>query len=320
MRSKIGAIGSDWQRIEDILTGDFFGALDYLPRQPFLRSFFEWVAVLNPDAIQPVLDDVNWDSVEIAFWPLISGVDESAEPDLFIISNRWLIVIEVKLDSGLGNEQPWREYCVGNEIAAERGLAGSTVFFWLVTRQRLNVNKAISSVEDHKRKRLLSKTSHLLWYEVVALVERWISGRGIDELLQPEQHRLLIDVLQVLRRRRAIAFSGFAFTNQSDVYVVNEQLFCPDRFAGFLDRAAVSVNPAIPETHFLTRFEGFKSAAVVNQSTPSRFFVPTPFCGFLTIVPKVKANSRTTTWLDAFTGFLNVCPRCVNTRALDLCD
>ena len=30
LRSKIAALGSKWQDIEDILTGDFFGVLDYL--------------------------------------------------------------------------------------------------------------------------------------------------------------------------------------------------------------------------------------------------------------------------------------------------
>ena len=28
-----------WQDSEDILTSDFFGVLDYLPRQPYLRDF-----------------------------------------------------------------------------------------------------------------------------------------------------------------------------------------------------------------------------------------------------------------------------------------
>lgn len=34
LRSKIYALASEWQEMEDILTGDFFGALDYPPRQP----------------------------------------------------------------------------------------------------------------------------------------------------------------------------------------------------------------------------------------------------------------------------------------------
>lgn len=320
LRSKIGLLGSGWQKIEDILTGDFFGALDYLPRQPFLRSFFEWVAVLNQSAIQPPLDGVDWDFVEIMFWPFLSGVDESAEPDLIIISNRWVVVVEVKLDSGLGIEQPWREYCVGKEIAAERGLMDHSVYYWLVTRQQLNVREAISSVAVHQREDLLSKTSHLLWHEAVALVERWLLGRGLDEGLQAEQHRMLSDVLQVLRRRRAIAFSGFAFTNQDDTDSVCEKLFCPDRFEGFLSCKGLPEIFAVSENQFLTRFGGFRSVTRENQPLQSRFFVTVTFYGFLEASPSVEPNIEATIWLDAFSGFLNCCPKCVATRTLNLCD
>lgn len=57
LRSKIGLLGSDWQDIEDILTGDYFGALDYLPRQPFLRSYFGSVAVAIRAARAPGRSD-----------------------------------------------------------------------------------------------------------------------------------------------------------------------------------------------------------------------------------------------------------------------
>jgi hypothetical protein len=47
LRSKIGALGPDGQDIEDILTGDFFGALDHLPRKPYLRCVQPSVAKLS---------------------------------------------------------------------------------------------------------------------------------------------------------------------------------------------------------------------------------------------------------------------------------
>ncbi len=157
LRSKIGALGSEWQDIEDILTGDFFGTLDYLPRQPFLRSFIEWIADFNPDATQPPGEAVDWEAIEFIFWPMITGRDESAEPDVVIVSNRWVIVVEVKLDSGLGADQPWREYCVGREIAQDRGLSEDSVFYLLVSRHRLNVADTFAAPHVPDRRELLAK-------------------------------------------------------------------------------------------------------------------------------------------------------------------
>ena len=102
IRSKIGALGPGWRDIEDILTGDFFGALDYLPRRPFLAGFLEWVARLNETVKQPPREGVDWDGVEFNFWPMVKGEDEAAEPDVVIVSDHWVLVVEVKLDSALG--------------------------------------------------------------------------------------------------------------------------------------------------------------------------------------------------------------------------
>lgn len=316
--SKIGLLGAGWKDIEDILTGDFFGALDYLPRQPFLRSFFEWVAVLNSDAIHPAAEGVDWDSIEFVFWPMITGADESAEPDLLIISNRWLVAIEVKLDSGLGVEQPWREFCVGREIALERGLPDHSVFYWLVTRQRLKIEETFTSTAEHGRKELLAKSSHLLWHQVVALIERWLKGSGLEAQVRPEHLRLLLDLLHALRRRRTIAFSGFAFTNQEDVDAFDERLFCPDRFAGFLEREARLPIPSAEQSRFLARFDGFRSANATISRVSEKFFVPDVFDGFGDAMPVVRAHAEPILRSDAFSGFLNDCPACIATSTLDV--
>ena len=39
LKSKIFQLSSKWRENEDILTGDFFGVLDYLPRNPYLCKF-----------------------------------------------------------------------------------------------------------------------------------------------------------------------------------------------------------------------------------------------------------------------------------------
>ena len=197
LRSKISALGSDWQDIEDILTGDFFGALDYLPREPYLGSFLSWVMSLNPDASQPSTVAVDWDAVEFIFWPLITGQDESAEPDLVIVADQWVLVIEVKLDSGLGTNQPWREYCVGREIARDRGISDDAVYYLLVSRHRLDVRATFANSEKGQQDQLLPRTSHLLWHQAVAQVERWLKDGPAGETVTLSEKRLLLDLLGV---------------------------------------------------------------------------------------------------------------------------
>ena len=84
LRSKIGALDPKWRKIEDILTGDFFGALDYLPRQPFLREFVEQMAALNPEVAQPPCEGVDWETLESQFWPMIEVENKWVEPDVVL--------------------------------------------------------------------------------------------------------------------------------------------------------------------------------------------------------------------------------------------
>ena len=60
-------------------------------------------ASLNPDVQTPPIDDVDWDSLKLIFWPRIYTDEEKAEPDIVLISNKWILVVEVKLQSGLGD-------------------------------------------------------------------------------------------------------------------------------------------------------------------------------------------------------------------------
>ena len=134
-----------WQDSEDILTGDFFGVLDYLPRQPYLRDFLQSVENRNDGKEGRFeLDGVNWETVEMLFWQRCPGHDDSTEPDVVLVSNRWVIVVEVKLGSGFGETQPWREYEVGQQMASNQGLAHDTVHYVIISRAILNGAKCLA--------------------------------------------------------------------------------------------------------------------------------------------------------------------------------
>jgi hypothetical protein len=79
------------------------------------------------------LDRVDWEDVEMVFWPRCAEQDGLTEPDLVLASNRWVIVVEVKLGSGFGKNQPWREYELGQQIAKNRA-----VYYVIVSRAKLD--------------------------------------------------------------------------------------------------------------------------------------------------------------------------------------
>ena len=310
IRSKIGALGPGWRDIEDILTGDFFGALDYLPRRPFLAGFLEWVARLNETVKQPPREGVDWDGVEFNFWPMVKGEDEAAEPDVVIVSDHWVLVVEVKLDSALGRDQPWREYCVGREIARDRGLPKDSVFYLLLARQRLDVAQTFVSPDHPGRSELIAKTSCLLWHQVVALVERWLKYGVARHATRPEHQRMLVDLLDALRRRRSIAFSGFAFINQESVSSLARSIFCPDRFAGFLRDTENRPVLGAHTSRFLSRFVGFLDSSSV--------FTCSVFPGFLSDSREVSVPADSILAPTAFSGFLTSCPKCKAASTFDV--
>lgn len=294
LRSKISQIGSAWREIEDILTSDYFGTLDYLPRQPFLPAFLRWVADLNPTVEPPAMSDVDWADVEMLFWPMIYGEEENAEPDVVLVSNRWLIVIEVKLDSGLGHRQPWREYTVGKEIAAERNLPLDAVYYMVVARTRLNVNHTFAVNEERERMELEARTSYLRWSQAVSLIESWLRKGTAGHPVSDHVARLLTDLLDAMRRRRTLAFSGFSFAHQDDVTKPPPGLFCPPRFRGFLhETTCTRIEQA--DQIFLSSFTGFGPWVLCEPPSDdgiSRFAI---FRGFLNAAQQCKCGRTWTT-------------------------
>jgi hypothetical protein len=303
--SKIYQIEPHWREVEDILTGDFFGVLDYLPRVPFLREFISRAAELNiMTSDRPELHGVDWDACKMQFWPMINGEDESAEPDVIIISNRWIIVIEVKLRSGLGNKQPWREYVVGQIVAKEHGITPSAVYYMLLTVDKSDITETFECVANSGYKELQSKTFYVQWYQIVALIEEWLhKGKNRINVVS-EQVRMLSDLLEAMRKRRNIAFSGFSFYHQKQTKVFGSNYFCPPRFNGFLFKISHKCNnegsgwrPSI--------FEGFGRSLLHVDLIGVPIFVNEPFSGFVVNVPTVKHSHNAIFTSRYFNGFLN---------------
>ena len=185
-----------WQDSEDILTGDFFGVLDYLPRQPYLRDFLECVEILNDKRGRFELAQVDWEKVEMLFWTRCPGQDESTEPDVVLVSNRWVIVVEVKLGSGFGKNQPWREYQFGRQTAENRGLSREAVHYVIVSRARISGAQVFGGLVAHQQSELELRTLWFRWLDAVTLLDGWLRRHGEGERRTAENEiRMLDDLL-----------------------------------------------------------------------------------------------------------------------------
>lgn len=104
IRRKISSTGSNIsERLEDKLTGDFFGSLRYIPFNKAAREILSKTRVINK-VFSCVNQDINtldidfWDD-KIQFWPY----DSLGELDILIEFESIVIGIEVKLDSPLSS-------------------------------------------------------------------------------------------------------------------------------------------------------------------------------------------------------------------------
>lgn len=298
----------EWQDCEDILTGDFFGVLDYLPRQPYLRQFLEEVERLNCRMGALELSQVDWSQVEMSFWPRCRGHDDLTEPDVVLSSNRWLIVVEVKLESGLGKNQPWREYCVGQQLAEDRGLRRDAVDYLIVSRDRLPAARVFEGLSRDQRSELEPRTLFLRWSEAVEIINRWRHGVRNGQIASNEG-RMLADLYAALRRRRTLSFSEFSFLHQQTVAHRQTPMFCPPRFSGFLP--ADCVHCSCPRVgSFFPRFGGFLNAPRPRCSGPNGFVWLHRFQCFVVSSRTAYEPSGPIFCPGRFQGFLERAPHC----------
>jgi len=313
--SKISQLAPEWRSIEDVLTGDFFGVLDYLPRRPYLRDFFAWVSRLNESTDSPCLTNVDWAKVEILFWPKAPEADDHTEPDLVIVSNRWVVVVEAKLNSTFGWRQPQREFAMGIALAGARGLPATAVYYLVIARSRLNVEKTYAPPRSPPKRELVSRTLHLPWFQAVSLAESWLtSGVGGQEVAAGHA-RMLEDLVAAMRRRRAIAFAGFSFGRLEHVPLQSAPVFCRPMFEGFQAGAKTVITRAGASV-FLSRFAGFLCRVRRVARPAGRMLTPARFDGFLSRAPRVLRLSAPLLGASRFAGFLQMAPSCRESTTL----
>ncbi len=317
LHSKLFQLDSNWSRIEDILTGDFFGVLNYLPRQICLAHFVTALFYENRDSTQPSLSEADWEASEIRFWPRFDASGEVVEPDVVLITDKFIVVIEVKLDSGLGDSQPKREILAGRNLAIDYGLSFEAVYYLVIARSKPDVDLSLQATAE-LRHEMKGRLLHLYWWQVAAIAESWQQEQFAMQL-EDGQSRMIDDLVAALRRRRSLMFSGFAFPHLQLVQHKRSRYFCPPAFAGF---TILDENPVrLIHGQVFSRFNGFLVGACAPPGpsrTHSGVFLHSRFKGYESLARYIVQANESVFTAPSFEGFLRGSQMTRSQRTLEL--
>ncbi|MFC1634863.1 hypothetical protein ACFL5Z_08475 [Planctomycetota bacterium] len=226
-----------------------------------------------------------------------------------IVSNKWVLVIEVKLQSNFGDKQPWREYIVGCKIAQDHSILVDSVYYLVLARKRLDIAATFKPDEAEQLDELAARTNYIEWHEAVSLIGSWLREASAEHSLLAEHERMLTDLFKAMRRRRAIAFSGFTFANIASTAITANILFCPPRFTGFQYQAP-EAQPA-KDTIFLSSCHaGFVGRYPEVDLPQQPVFLRHRFDGFVRNSHTVIRPYDTMFLTSRFTGFLETAATC----------
>jgi hypothetical protein len=238
-----GKLSRDQENMEDILTSNVFGVMEYLDQHSVLLAFLSQAT--SPEERNPFRDLSSDLKVEYKFWPWLkkSGC-EGCEPDVLIRiacadDRRFVVLIEAKYWSEKSSEkgegerlgdQLAREWenlkCLAEEDAAE----GEPVLIYVTA----DFVCPYGDIEATQRE-LLEKRGEKarIW---------WLSWRYLPALIKDSSNEILRDFSGVLYLLGLTMFEGFAaissassiqwhFSASFDWTTLHEELILSWRFA-----------------------------------------------------------------------------------------
>ena len=240
---------------EDLLTSDVFGALKYLPRNPYLNAVFNAIAERNPHSLdfKKAVEKIETkvESFDFHFWPSyptpVGFSAATTEPDVQISGSNILIFIEAKLHSTFGEYQIERELAVGLEQSK-----GKEFFLVLVTLSAtfpkisfeghridvLNYLKKLSpssKIPEYIANQLKSNFDRVLcisWQAVLSALYTANNQHKTYEGINSEEIRrctdLIEDLKQLMMMRGIQQFNGFSaiVKRKTKPYLVFPILYC----------------------------------------------------------------------------------------------
>lgn len=181
--------------LEDVLTGDFFGAMRYMPFNRGLNQIFKNYAVSEDPQVTHILSNAADDDFNFEFWK--RSENGLVEIDGFIPLTSVGIGIEVKYRSGLsGGDQLEKEAQVLDE--------------WCIGKEKLLIligeaeeAKAIYIEDKDKRVFRDVHLAYLSWQDILL---------GLDQVLISSSYekKMIEDLKTLLREKGFVSFEGFS--------------------------------------------------------------------------------------------------------------
>ena len=181
--------------LEDVLTGDFFGAMRYMPFNRGLNQIFKNYAVSEDPQVTHILSNAADDDFNFEFWK--RSENGLVEIDGFIPLTSVGIGIEVKYRSGLsGGDQLEKEaqvldeWCNGKETL-------------LILIGEAEEAKAIYIENKDKRVFRDVHLAYLSWQDILL---------GLDQVLISSSYekKMIEDLKTLLREKGFVSFEGFS--------------------------------------------------------------------------------------------------------------
>lgn len=181
--------------LEDVLTGDFFGAMRYMPFNRGLNQIFKNYAVSEDPQVTHILSNAADDDFNFEFWK--RSENGLVEIDGFIPLTSVGIGIEVKYRSGLsGGDQLEKEAQVLDE--------------WCNGKEKLLIligeaEEAKAIYIENKDKRVFRDVhlAYLSWQDILL---------GLDQVLISSSYekKMIEDLKTLLRENGFVSFEGFS--------------------------------------------------------------------------------------------------------------
>ena len=179
--------------LEDVLTGDFFGAMRYMPFNRGLNQIFKNYAVSEDPQVTHILSNAADDDFNFEFWK--RSENGLVEIDGFIPLTSVGIGIEVKYRSGLsGGDQLEKEAQVLDE--------------WCNGKEKLLIligeaEEAKAIYIENKDKRVFRDVhlAYLSWQDILL---------GLDQVLISYEKKMIEDLKTLLREKGFVSFEGFS--------------------------------------------------------------------------------------------------------------
>ena len=181
--------------LEDVLTGDFFGAMRYMPFNRGLNQIFKNYAVSEDPQVTHILSNAADHDFNFEFWK--RSENGLVEIDGFIPLTSVEIGIEVKYRSGLsGGDQLEKEAQVLDE--------------WCNGKEKLLIligeaEEAKAIYIENKDKRVFRDVhlAYLSWQDILL---------GLDQVLISSSYekKMIEDLKTLLREKGFVSFEGFS--------------------------------------------------------------------------------------------------------------